>query len=152
MKIVLAAFTANGVYASQIAKGRLQKQRKLIGEGNYISDWWYLHGKLESKIGYDKAQIVSIKGLRFKEILYKDDNTNRKIYYLENGIYDVKVLGVKKPCVGYFWTIFKKFDNIEGEVPTMHGLVCYKSDEEAVKDAERKYHKRSEWLQKTLLE
>lgn len=146
MKITIAAFTVNGIYAARIAKPQLIKQEQRIGDKNHISGWWYLHGKLERKVRYDKGQIISKNNLLFKEILYKDDNTHRKIYYLEDGIYDVKVIGIKHPCVGYFWTTFKKFDNIEGIVPQMHGLVCYKNDLEAVKYAEKKYNERSEWL------
>lgn len=46
----------------------------LINNRKRISNWWYLHGELESEVGYDKGFIVSHEYLLKKDIIWKEDN------------------------------------------------------------------------------
>lgn len=153
-KITVIAQTIDGIYNySEDMKPLLNNRRKPI------SSWWYLHGELESVVGFDKGIIVSHEHLLKKDISFKENyNKNEsqlwvsnpdsveKVYYLEDGIYDVEVLGIDKPCIGYFWTSFEQYDNVIGEYPIMRGLVCFKDDKEGVEHAEKKYNEKSTWL------
>lgn len=111
-----------------------------------FNNWWYLHGKLEDLVGYDKAyttncrsagyskQVINyacIKGGKVRE-LREDGNLLRYEMHL-NGIVPVKVKGVEEPCIGYFWTIVLTEVQYEGELYTIYrqrGLVCLESDQE----------------------
>ena len=115
-----------------------------VGQTKRISNWWYLHGKLEEDVGYDKALMLDNDQLKSLKYTDKDNSKEYEIYYLPDGIYDVMV--DDKPCNGYFWTIFSACKNIDGIVPNMHGLVCYKDDEKSNKYAYRKYNERTEYI------
>lgn len=78
--------------------------------------WWYLHGKLENIVGYDKGCALS------------------KIQPGEN---DVKVIGIEEPCIGFFW-----LDSMN----RLRGLVCLKSDEEAVQEAREKMNRKDDFI------
>lgn len=77
------------------------------------NSWWYLDCKLESEVGYDKAVAINCKslGLSKKTIRWKKIRGNKCTDYVEgdhyemyfNGIIDVKIRGINKPCVGFFW-------------------------------------------------
>lgn len=109
------------------------------------SNWWYLHGDLQEDIGYDKAIIIDAPEPLSADFIDKDNSKTYAKYYLKDGIYDVKVLGIDKPCIGYFWTTLEEFGNIIGKVPHMKGLVLYKDDPEN-KYALEKYNKKSSTL------
>lgn len=119
-------------------------------ESNYtmqpkiISNWWYFHGKLEDDIGFDKGIMLDNNQLKSLKFTDKDIPKEYEMFYLPNGIYDVKVND--KPCIGYFWTIFNTYRNIDGIIPNMHGLVCYKDDIKANKYAYNKFIEKSEIL------
>lgn len=108
-----------------------------------VSNWWYLHGKLESDIGYDKGIMLDNDLLECLEFTDKDISKSYQMWYLKDGVYDVEIIQINKPCKGYFWTTFEKFSNIDGIVPHTHGLVCYSDDKEANKYAYKKYVEKS---------
>ena len=85
---------------------------------------------------------------QLKCLVYTDKDISKvyKEWYLEDGIYDIQIVQIDEPCKGYFWTEFRKFGNIEGVVPIMHGLVCYADDKEANEYAYKKYYEKSEIL------
>lgn len=82
-------------------------------------DWWYFHGDLERDLGYDKGSI-----------------TNITPPIVLDGEYEVKVKGIERPCVGYFWMDTMK---------RLRGYVCYRDDIEAVGDAKKKYEEKP-WM------
>lgn len=89
--------------------------------------WWYLHGQLQEDVGYDKGYIENIK----------PEQLENRLGYLDiklNGIYEVEIKGISKPCIGYFWVDSMKFGR---------GLVCYKDDTEAIEYAREQYEKKS---------
>lgn len=114
----------------------------------YFSNWWYLHGELQDEIGYDKATIIDTdEEILYKIYLDKRNNLLYKEYYFRNGIYNVKVLGFEdRPVKGFFWTEFKTFSNIKGEIPIMHGLVVFNDDKENFEYAKEKFKERSKFL------
>ena len=90
--------------------------------------WWYLHGQLQEEIGYDKGLILNIEP--------EEMNSTQTDIALE-GIYQVEVEGIEKPCIGYFWIDSLKLGR---------GLVCYKNDLESVEYARNKYQQKSDRL------
>lgn len=100
--------------------------------------FWYLHGKLEELLGFDKAIISNCKTLGIsKPFKYGDNLTTNKLYL--NGIYPCEVEGIEEPCVGYFWAT----DEVDGYRWMQRGLVCLKSDETACQYAEKKMNEKS---------
>lgn len=77
-------------------------------------NFWYLHGKLEDILGYDKAEFTEDPG---------------KL----SGIYEVEVVGISGECIGFFWM----------REDQQRGLVCFKEDLEACQVAIRKYTERA---------
>lgn len=82
-------------------------------EGNY-NNWWYLDGKLEELVGYDKASFYDTPGI-FDE---------KGCSWIE-GECKVEVKGINESCVGCFW--------ISGY--RQRGLVVLESDTEALRNA-----------------
>lgn len=94
---------------------------------------WYLHGKLEERVGYDKAIITNCKTLGISKPSNASDGiTLNKLYF--NGVADCEVEGIDEPCVGYFWVV-NEYDDKNWR---QKGLVCLKSDKEGCHYAEEK--------------
>lgn len=117
-------------------------QHYLQDENTIVSNWWYLHGDLESEIGYDHGVMCNLSdfNLLIKNCYYNGNDAYFDVICLEDGIYDVEVIGIDKPCVGYFWIIDKE------HIPKCRGLVCFKDDTEACMYAEQKYKEKSQYL------
>lgn len=117
--------------------------RKYYSEHQYIvSNWWYLHGELESIVGYDKGVFCNLEEfpLFIKNCYFNGNKEYFDVVCLETGIYDVEIIGIKEPCVGYFWISY------HGDIPECRGLVCLKSDTKGCEYARRKYKERSACL------
>ena len=119
---------------------------------------WYLHGKLESDIGYDKAIAINCKtagysretinwkfifGTRVSEIFEKKPLIHKMHL---NGEVPIEIDNISKKCVGFFW--IEDYGNIiwqEREYPywNQRGLVCYADDAEACEYARRAMNNRS---------
>lgn len=106
-----------------------------ISLGITIDTGYYMHGKLEEHCGYDICDIVNWDELEYDTVNLL--GRPKPYAVLEPGIYDVKVLGVDKPCVGYFW---RRHSNT---INNQRGLICFKGDKEAVKYAEECYREQS---------
>lgn len=104
-------------------------------EREYAS-WWYLHGKLQDLVGYDKATVTNLKEGNFGKL-------SKEYGYMMcvDGIIPVEIEGVSEPCVGYFWTV-KRTDDWWDQ----RGLVCFKSDTEGCEYAEKKYNEKPSFL------
>lgn len=114
--------------------------RKYYSEHQYIvSSWWYLHGDLESIVGYDKGVFCNLEEfpLLIKNCYFNGNKEYFDVVCLKDGIYDVEVIGIKEPCIGYFW-ISNHYD-----IPECRGLVCLKSDKEGCEYAFKKYNEKS---------
>ena len=112
------------------------------------NSWWYLHGKIEKLVGYDKAYTTNCKSAGYSretvnwscirgnnEVseLHDDGRLTRWEMYV-NGIIPVRIKGVNELCVGYFWTIDYSpiiYENAKYPHWQQRGLVCLESDEEA---------------------
>ena len=107
-----------------------KKQKKA-----YFPYGYYLHGNLEKYWYYDLCDIVNFEELEcvIKPASNKQSQFTYKIF-LKPGIYDVIVIGVDKPCVGYFW-----FSN---DI-RYHGLICFKDDADAIRYAREQYNTKS---------
>lgn len=126
------------------------------------NSWWYLHGELESLVGYDKAFTLNCKsagysretinwailsGTRVKK-LHEDGVATRFEMYV-NGVIPVEVTGVTQPCVGYFWVTEEREVEFDGEyypVWCQRGLVVLESDWESRKYAMEKMSERTTQL------
>lgn len=90
--------------------------------GVYFGDWWYFHGELSYRLGYDKGFSVG----PLSNI---------------NSIIDVKVEGIPEECIGFFWTS----EMVPGDI-IQRGLVCLKSDREGCMWARDKYNKKPKFI------
>jgi hypothetical protein len=125
------------------------------------NSWWYLHGKLEDRVRYDKATAINCldagystdalnyAGYRGEEAKIRNPENLLRKEMRVNGIIPVKVKGIKEMCVGYFWTIEcrpLRYNGKQYPCWEQRGLVCLKSDTEGREDALRKYTERRSWL------
>lgn len=120
------------------------------------SPWWYLHGELQEITGSDKAVATNIKSggfsmdtIDWEEIIddqVKSVGTEDPIPVMHiEGIVPVKIDGIKRKCLGYFWvddvkTIFWK--NQEYPFWKQRGVVVLKDNEDDVKYAENLFEER----------
>lgn len=124
------------------------------------NSWWYLHGALESDVHYDKATVTNcFSGGFAKETIDWSEIRGNKVVSVRsekpfynmyvNGIVDVEIEGISKPCKGFFYTSEetkiiwkgKEYDHWKQK-----GLVCYADDTEACEYAKKKMEERSYWL------
>ena len=67
-----------------------------------------------------------------------------------NGEFEVEVDGINEECIGIFWTtrerLVKTDKGIKFKVWDQRGLVCMKTDTEAIERARRKRSQRTENL------
>lgn len=95
-------------------------------------NFWYLHGALQHKFIFDKANMyVDLE-------TYKSDivETKNEKSYLVPGIYDVGVEGYDKLCKAFMW------QSEEGGITLLRGLVVDPTIEEDIKDAQKKYEEK----------
>lgn len=124
------------------------------------NSWWYLHGKLEDYVGYDKATATNCKSGGFaKETINWGEIVGDRVTSIcdelpthkmcIDGIVDVEIEGINKPCVGYFWTACHKtiyWEEKAYEFWEQRGLVCFKSDTESCEYAKKMYEKQSQFI------
>lgn len=125
------------------------------------NSWWYLHGKLEGIVHYDKATVTNCKSggfakstINWTEIhgnkvisIINEKPTIYRMYY--NGVVDVEIEGIEKPCIGFFYTANERQVEYKGKLYDkwdQRGLVCLAEDEEGCKHAKEKMIKRSSFL------
>ena len=125
------------------------------------NSWWYLHGKLEEFVGYDKATAINCKSAGYARatIHWSEISGNRvkKIYdnpedyynmYL-NGIIPVKIEGIKEDCIGFFWTTDEHtiyWNDKSYPYWKQRGLVVFTDDIDAICYAQNKYLEKSKFL------
>lgn len=101
--------------------------------GTIVSNWWYFDGELEERLGHDKGIIINLgdfeEELKSKKVYYNGNDKTFNVVYLPDGVYEVEVLGIAEPCLGYLYTVHE-------ENPMFTGLVVLKSDIEANRRAE----------------
>lgn len=134
--------------------------KEAVKTGNFIwGSWWYLHGKLEDILGYDKASVINAKECpEYIRMIHGIDSLsgNKAIIpelYI-NDIIECEVVGVEEPCIGYFWTTNEWATTISSESGEcfdnphwdQRGLVCLKSDVEGCEYALKKYKEKSRSL------
>ena len=116
------------------------------------NSWWYLHGELEDIVHYDKAVVTNCLSGGFAKdtinwsMIDGDEVkgiTDRKPRHMMcvDGVVDVEIEGIDRPCKGYFWTCHHMTVYWEGKafkVWEQRGLVCLADDEEACEYALRK--------------
>lgn len=119
--IIIAKQVDGSLYKSNINYEDLSEDIKDSG------NWWYLHGRLQDDVGYDKGLIENIRPEQVENRCgYPDINLN--------GEYEVEIRGIDKPCIGYFWI---------DSIGLGRGLVCYKDDLEEIKFAKENYKEKS---------
>jgi len=106
--------------------------------------WWYLHGKLQKKIGYDKGIVTNAFTAGYSEETIDEgywydceanqiipDRNKLIINKLKlNGIVPVEVEGVSKLCTGFFWITKERTISIPEphKVWNQRGLVIFQDD------------------------
>lgn len=118
------------------------------------SPWWYLHGDLEEKIGYDKGIAINCReigisfptinwrGLRGSEVIEIDESRPEINVMHFTGVINVEIDGLDEPCVGFFWVTNERIVQYKDKLYPMweqRGLVCLKSDKEAIEYAQEKF-------------
>ena len=99
-----------------------------------LFNFFYLHGELEQDLGYDKCEIMNLGDLDV--IYHPETHKDTTIITIPDGIYNVKIVDINKPCIGYFWNVNNQ----------QRGLICYKTDFEACKYAIEKFNEKSECI------
>lgn len=121
---------------------------------------WYLHGELESFVQFDKAYVTNclsggfsketinyafISGDEVKEVSeYKPKHA-----MCVDGVVDVEIEGIDKPCIGYFWTDDYRtvyYQEKPYQVWRQRGLVCFADDEKGCEYAKQKLRERAKFL------
>lgn len=114
------------------------------------NSWWYIDGKLENLLGYDKGVIINMSEfpqyqgdtLFWTKIVGDKTKVEKFIPKKEikfTGIIEVEILGVSENCIGYFWitderTIYaedKDRNKTSFQNWRQRGIVCLESDKEA---------------------
>lgn len=155
-------------YNSGLGK-KLRKMRKNNQCTNWIklneniefdnAAWWYLHGKVEDKVGYDKGVIVNCNklGISKDTVRWLEISGNECIEYKDiprkemcfNGIIRCNVVGVNKDCLGFFYTNgMRKISYDKGEFDhwNQKGYVVAKSDTFGIVQALSMYLLKSDLL------
>ena len=116
------------------------------------NSWWYLHGELESFVHYDKATVTNCMsgGFSRETINYASiagDEVKRiadwrpRHMMCFDGVVDVEIEGIDRPCKGYFWTNRYRMVYWKGkpyEIWDQRGLVCFADDKESCEYAKQK--------------
>ena len=120
-------------------------------------DEWYLHGKLQKKVGYDIASAVNpvsagyTRGVIDWTRIEGDNVTEIRSSHLVpqmyiNGIIPVIVEGYEEPCKGYFWVTEERtvyYLGMPYQVWYQKGLVVFEDDRRANKYALKRYNEKS---------
>lgn len=107
-------------------KKNRRKIRTISDEEFFPAGWWYLHGQIQDRVGFDLAVISNFKSA-LQGAPHIDSVVTCKVYH--NGKY--------LPCIGYFWIDCNQHQR---------GLVCLKRDREAREDAYQKMRQKVSWL------
>lgn len=154
--IIIRLLSTNAKNAYSLGK---ELQDKKEASGFYETNWFFLHGKLESDVGYDKAVFINFDEIETKETIdYTEIRGNEVIRYNSpniikmnylNGIYNVEVKDIDYPCTGYFWIVCERIVKSElGDYPVwqQRGLVVANDDEKSIEYAIKKYNEKSNIL------
>ena len=110
------------IYPIMITDYKRRDDRKFVGGV-------YLHGEAADKT----------------DLFETDIETLEEILELKDGIYDVTIIRedkIEQDAVMYFWVI----PGLRYGEKNLRGLVCLKTDTEAIKDAKTKFEERRVWL------
>lgn len=150
---------ADWCYGEQPASTRNYEDIEIDERDN--NSWWYLHGELEHLVQFDKATVTNCKSGGFgMPTIYATEIYNNIVKSIMedhpivfkmcfDGIVDVEIEGIDRPCVGYFWT--SNHRNVYWNGKTYHkweqrGLVVFKDDVDANEYAMKKYKEKPFWL------
>lgn len=129
------------------------------------NSWWYLDGKLENLLSYDKGVIINMSEfpqyqgdtLFWTEIIEDKTKVEKFIPKKEikfTGIIEVEVLGVLENCIGYFWVTDEKIIYAEDKDKNktsfqnwrQRGMICLESDKEARTRASILFNKKDRFI------
>ena len=141
-------------YCKNVSNPKTRKDIPLEERDN--NSWWYLHGKLEDFVGFDKATVTNCKSGGFaRQTINWTESDGKEIHsvlnenpYFEmyfNGIVKVEIEGIDRPCVGFFYTTSEQELVYKGKTFPywkQRGLVCFADDIEACEYARSKMTKR----------
>ena len=136
-------------------------QEKLKNGDIDLNSWWYLDGRLERECEYDKGTVYNLSefsNLRKETLDWSSISGDRaevrsytKHFEMHaDGEFEAEMYGVKEECIGIFWTTRERLvgtqKGIKFKVWDQRGLVCMKTDTEAIERARRKRMERTENL------
>lgn len=99
-------------------------------------NFWYLHGALQHKFIFDKADMY-VDWDTYKSNIIEVKNEKN---YLVPGIYDVEIEGYDKPCKAFMW------QTEDGGITLLRGLVVDPTIKKDLEDAQKKYEEKSTML------
>ena len=99
-------------------------------------NFWYLHGALQHKFIFDKADMY-VDWETYKSNIIEVKNEKN---YLVPGIYDVEIEGYDKPCKAFMW------QTEDGGITLLRGLVVDPTIKKDLEDAQKKYEEKSTML------
>lgn len=101
---------------------------------------WFFDGELETMLKYDKGVILNYGdfNLIVKRCWFNGNNRFFKVVSIPTGVYEVEVVGINEPCIGYFYVE-------DLTIPELLGYVVLKRDTEAVNRAKEAFIKR-QWI------
>ena len=103
------------VYDEDFVSDEFKCTKEIPEEELDNNSWWYLHGKLENIVGYDKAYTINCFSAGYSKetlnclewmgetVIQVGDPLTRQQMYV-NGIIPIEIEGINEPCLGYFWT------------------------------------------------
>ena len=147
----ITALKSNGnLYKSRYGKDSRNLEQKVPLSGLEYGYNWYLHGKLENKVGFDKCFITNLTSFghyeKYLDKFYLVHKINQETFDEKkvccnrlklNGIVPVDVEGIRERCMGFFWTVdeepFEFFYNGRRNWTKwdQKGLIILESDKEA---------------------
>lgn len=141
----MTAYIANG----KLYNSHYESDEEIPEEELCHNNWWHLHGELESIVGYDKALTTNCKsaGYSIPGLFenYGDGPSTVPMIHLD-AVIPVEVEGIDRPCLGYFWTVMHRTEELDGK-PVMkwvqRGLVVLADNEGDNDYAKKKFNEKS---------
>ena len=126
-------------------KSKYNSENEVPEEEMCHNSWWYLHGELQSEVGYDKAITTNCNSAGYSKETIDwsniSDNVVTEVFkdmtrpvMCVNGEIPVEVEGFNRPCIGFFWTEERPdiiWKSKKYPFWRQRGLVCFADDEEA---------------------
>lgn len=130
----------------ELWRSAMESTRQIPKEEQIFSEGWYLHGELETIVGFDIAVPTNAVKLGYyaETVLnYISEPPRVCKQFCFDGLINVEVEGLNEPCLGIFYVIPTMFRSANGRMyPTwkQKGFVCLERDKAALAHAMACHH------------